>query len=57
VAANGNALGDYLRARRGQVRDLHVDWEESTDVLVSGLREAAAGDPDDPRHYASTFPG
>jgi transcriptional regulator with XRE-family HTH domain len=30
-------------------RDLHVDWEESTDVLVSGLREAAAGDPDDPR--------
>jgi hypothetical protein len=30
-------------------RDLYVDWDESTDVLVSGLREAAASDPDDPR--------
>jgi transcriptional regulator with XRE-family HTH domain len=30
-------------------RDLYVDWDESTDVLVSGLREVAASDPDDPR--------
>jgi transcriptional regulator with XRE-family HTH domain len=27
-------------------RDLYVDWDESTDVAVSGLREAAANDPD-----------
>jgi hypothetical protein len=26
-----------------------VDWEEATDVAVSGLREAAGSDPDDPR--------
>jgi transcriptional regulator with XRE-family HTH domain len=30
-------------------RDLYVDWAEATDVAVSGLREAAASDPDDPR--------
>jgi transcriptional regulator with XRE-family HTH domain len=30
-------------------RELYVDWDESTDVLVSGMREAAASDPDDPR--------
>jgi transcriptional regulator with XRE-family HTH domain len=30
-------------------RDLYVDWDEATDVAVSGLREAAASDPDDPR--------
>lgn len=30
-------------------RDLYVVWEESTDVLMSGLREVAASDPDDPR--------
>ena len=30
-------------------RDLYVDWDEATDVAVSGLREAAADDPDDPR--------
>jgi transcriptional regulator with XRE-family HTH domain len=29
-------------------RDLYVDWDESTDVAVSGLREAAANDPDNP---------
>jgi len=29
-------------------RDLYVDWDEATDVAVSGLREAAASDPDDP---------
>jgi hypothetical protein len=26
-----------------------VDWDEATDVAVSGLREAAGSDPDDPR--------
>ncbi|MGN6338794.1 helix-turn-helix domain-containing protein [Mycobacterium sp.] len=30
-------------------RELYVDWEAATDVAVSGLREAAGGDPDDPR--------
>jgi transcriptional regulator with XRE-family HTH domain len=30
-------------------RDLYVDWHEATDVVVSGLREAAGSDPDDPR--------
>jgi transcriptional regulator with XRE-family HTH domain len=30
-------------------RELYVDWDEATDVAVSGLREAAASDPDDPR--------
>ena len=26
-----------------------MDWDEATDVAVSGLREAAASDPTDPR--------
>ncbi len=30
-------------------RDFFVDWDEATDVVVSGLREAAGSDPDDPR--------
>jgi transcriptional regulator with XRE-family HTH domain len=30
-------------------RDLYVNWDEATDIAVSGLREAAASDPDDPR--------
>ena len=30
-------------------RELYVDWEEATDVAVSGLREAAGSDPDNPR--------
>ena len=30
-------------------RDLYVDLDEANDVLVSGFREAAASDPDDPR--------
>jgi transcriptional regulator with XRE-family HTH domain len=42
---------NFLRWRllEPSARDLYVDWDESTDVLVSGLREAAASDPDDPR--------
>ena len=30
-------------------RVLYVDWDAATDVAVSGLREAAGTDPDDPR--------
>ena len=30
-------------------RELYVDWHSATDVAVSGLREAAGSDPDDPR--------
>lgn len=30
-------------------RDFFVDWDEATDVVVSGLCEAAGSDPDDPR--------
>jgi hypothetical protein len=30
-------------------RELYVDFDEATDVAVSGLREVAGSDPDDPR--------
>jgi transcriptional regulator with XRE-family HTH domain len=30
-------------------RELYVDWDEATDAAVSGLRECAGTDPDDPR--------
>jgi hypothetical protein len=30
-------------------RDFFVDWDEATEVAVSGLRESAAGDSGDPR--------
>ena len=30
-------------------RELYVDWDEATDAAVSGLRECAGIDPDDPR--------
>ncbi len=30
-------------------RQLYVDWDEATDNAVSGLREVAGTDPDDPR--------
>ncbi len=29
-------------------RTLYVDWDEATDIAVSGLREAAGSDPEDP---------
>jgi transcriptional regulator with XRE-family HTH domain len=48
----GFALGqNYLRWRllEPAARDLYVEWDEATDVAVSGLREAAGTDPDDPR--------
>jgi transcriptional regulator with XRE-family HTH domain len=42
---------NYLRWRLLEpvARERFVDWEEATDVAVSGLREAAGSDPDDPR--------
>jgi transcriptional regulator with XRE-family HTH domain len=42
---------NFLRWRllEPAARDFFVDWDESTDVVVSGLREAAGSDPDDPR--------
>jgi transcriptional regulator with XRE-family HTH domain len=42
---------NFLRWRllEPAARELYVDWDEATDVAVSGLREAAGSDPDDPR--------
>jgi transcriptional regulator with XRE-family HTH domain len=42
---------NFLRWRllEPAARDLYVDWDEATDVAISGLREAAASDPNDPR--------
>jgi transcriptional regulator with XRE-family HTH domain len=48
----GFAPGEnYLRWRllEPAARELFVDWDEATDVVVSGLREAAGSDMDDPR--------
>jgi transcriptional regulator with XRE-family HTH domain len=41
---------NFLRWRllEPAARELFVDWDEATDVAVSGLREAAVDDPDDP---------
>lgn len=60
LAANGAAQAlspgfapgtNFLRWRLLEpvARELYVDWEEATEVAVSGLREAAGSDPDDPR--------
>jgi transcriptional regulator with XRE-family HTH domain len=42
---------NFLRWRllEPAARDFFVDWDNATDVAVSGLREAAASDPNDPR--------
>src|ERR1700761_2441368 len=42
---------NFLRWRllEPAAREFFVDWDEATDVAVSGLREAAGSDPDDPR--------
>lgn len=42
---------NFLRWRllEPTARELYVDWDEATDVAVSGLREEAGSDPDDPR--------
>jgi transcriptional regulator with XRE-family HTH domain len=48
----GFAPGEnYLRWRllEPAAREFFVNWDEATDVAVSGLREAAGGDMDDPR--------
>jgi transcriptional regulator with XRE-family HTH domain len=41
---------NFLRWRllEPEARELYVDWDEATEVAVSGLREAAGSDPDDP---------
>ncbi|MDT5146857.1 MAG: hypothetical protein QOC58_1502 [Mycobacterium sp.] len=51
----GFASGEnFLRWRllAPAARDFFVDWDEATEVAVSGLRESVAGDLGDPR-YAS----
>jgi transcriptional regulator with XRE-family HTH domain len=42
---------NFLRWRLLELpaREFFVNWDEATDVAVSGLREAAGSDPDDPR--------
>lgn len=48
----GFAVGEnFLRWRllAPAARDFFVDWDEATEVAVSGLRESAAGDLADPR--------
>ena len=42
---------NFLRWRllEPAAREFFVDWDEAIDVAVSGLREAAGSDPDDPR--------
>lgn len=42
---------NFLRWRllEPAAHELYVDWDDATDVAVSGLREAAGSDPDDPR--------
>jgi transcriptional regulator with XRE-family HTH domain len=35
-----------------RARDFFVDWDEATDIAVSGLREVAGGASDDPRMHA-----
>jgi transcriptional regulator with XRE-family HTH domain len=60
LAANGIARAlspgfapgeNFLRWRllAPAARDFFVDWDEATEVAVSGLRESAAGDLSDPR--------
>jgi MmyB-like transcription regulator ligand binding domain len=41
---------NFLRWRllEPTAREQFADWDEATEVAVSGLREAAGGDPDDP---------
>jgi transcriptional regulator with XRE-family HTH domain len=45
---------NFLRWRllEPAAREFFVNWDEATDVAVSGLREAAGSDPDDPRLHA-----
>jgi transcriptional regulator with XRE-family HTH domain len=45
---------NFLRWRllEPAAREFFVNWDDATDVAVSGLREAAGSDPDDPRLHA-----
>ena len=45
---------NFLRWRllEPDAREFFVNWDQATDVAVSGLREAAGSDPDDPRSRA-----
>jgi transcriptional regulator with XRE-family HTH domain len=45
---------NFLRWRllEPAAREFYVDWDEATEVAVSGLREAAGSDPDDPHLWA-----
>jgi transcriptional regulator with XRE-family HTH domain len=45
---------NFLRYRllEPAAREFFVNWDQATDVAVSGLREAAGSDPDDPRSRA-----
>jgi transcriptional regulator with XRE-family HTH domain len=45
---------NFLRWRllEPAARELFVDWDEATEIGVSGLREAAGGDMGDPRLFA-----
>lgn len=42
---------NFLRWRLFEpaARELFADWDDATDIAVSGLREAAGSNPDDPR--------
>ncbi len=42
----------YWRLLDPAARELYADWDEATEVAVSGLREAAGAYPDDPRMQA-----
>jgi hypothetical protein len=42
----------YWRLLDPAARQLYVDWDEATDIAVSGLREVAGTYPDDPRMRA-----
>jgi hypothetical protein len=45
---------NFLRWRllEPAARELYVNWDEATEVAVSGLREAAGSNPDDPQLQA-----
>jgi len=50
--SSGFAPGqNFLRWRLFEpaARELFADWDDATDIAVSGLREAAGSNPDDPR--------
>ena len=50
-----SCAGGYLSL---PLAKLYADWDEATDIAVSGLREAAGSNPDDPRlrHWSTNCP-